>query len=38
MLFRFPFVSAIVQGLLAVGWLLWATLRRFGAPQTGAAA
>jgi hypothetical protein len=34
LLFRFPFVLATVQGLLAVALLLWATLARFGAPQT----
>ena len=34
LLFRFPFVVATVQGLLAVALLLWATLGRFGAPQS----
>jgi hypothetical protein len=34
LLFRFPFVVATVQGVLAVALLLWATLGRFGAPQT----
>jgi hypothetical protein len=34
LLFRFPFVVATAQGLLAVALLLWATLGRFGAPQT----
>jgi hypothetical protein len=34
LLFRFPFVVATVQGLIAVALLLWATLGRFGAPQT----
>jgi hypothetical protein len=34
LLFRFPFVVATVQGLLAVALLLWAALGRFGAPQT----
>ena len=34
LLFRFPFVVATVQGLLAIALLLWATLGRFGAPQT----
>ena len=34
LLFRFPFVIATVQGLIAVGLLLWATLARFGAPQS----
>jgi hypothetical protein len=33
LLFRFPFVVATAQGLLAVALLLWATLGRFGAPQ-----
>jgi hypothetical protein len=32
LLFEFPFVLATVQGVLAVGLLLWATMRRFGAP------
>src|SRR5262249_58237928 len=34
LLFRFPFVIATVQGLIAVGLLLSATLARFGAPQS----
>ena len=34
LLFRFPFVIATVQGLVAVALLLWATLARFGAPQS----
>jgi hypothetical protein len=34
LLFRFPFVVATAQGLLAVALLLWAALGRFGAPQT----
>jgi hypothetical protein len=34
LLFRFPFVVATAQGLLAVALLLWASLGRFGAPQT----
>jgi hypothetical protein len=34
LLFRFPFVVATLQGLLAVALLLWATLGRFGAPRT----
>jgi hypothetical protein len=34
LLFRFPFVIATVQGLIAVALLLWATLARFGAPQS----
>jgi len=33
LLFRFPFVVATAQGLLAIALLLWATLARFGAPQ-----
>jgi hypothetical protein len=33
LLFRFPFVVATTQGLLAIALLLWATLGRFGAPQ-----
>jgi len=31
-LFEFPFVLASIQGAIAVALLLWATLRRFGAP------
>ena len=34
LLFRFPFVVATVQGLIAVALLLWATMARFGAPQS----
>jgi hypothetical protein len=34
LLFRFPFVVATIQGLIAVALLLWATLGRFGAPQS----
>jgi hypothetical protein len=34
LLFRFPFVVATVQGLIAIALLLWATLARFGAPQS----
>src|SRR3984957_4324899 len=34
LLFRFPFVVATAQGALAIALLLWATLGRFGAPQT----
>ena len=34
LLFRFPFVVPSVQGLIAISLLLWATLGRFGAPQT----
>jgi len=32
--FRFPFAVATVQVLIAIALLLWATLGRFGAPQT----
>jgi len=32
MLFEFPFVLATIQAVLAVALLLWATMRRFGAP------
>jgi hypothetical protein len=32
LLFEFPFVLATVQGVIAVALLLWATMRRFGAP------
>ena len=31
-LFEFPFVLVTVQGAVAVALLLWATMRRFGAP------
>ncbi len=31
-LFEFPFVLATLQGVVAVGLLLWATMGRFGAP------
>jgi Domain of unknown function (DUF4350) len=34
LMFRFPFVVATIQGLIAILLLLWATLERFGAPQT----
>jgi hypothetical protein len=34
LMFRFPFVVATIQGLLAIALLLWATLARFGAPQS----
>ena len=33
LLFRFPFVVATLQGVIAIALLLWATLGRFGAPQ-----
>ncbi len=32
MLFEFPFVLATIQAVIAVALLLWATMRRFGAP------
>lgn len=34
LLFRFPFVIATMQGLIAIALLLWATMARFGAPQS----
>jgi hypothetical protein len=34
LMFRFPFVVATVQGLIAVLLLLWATMARFGAAQS----
>jgi len=34
LLFRFPFVVATIQGLIAIALLMWATLARFGAPQS----
>jgi Domain of unknown function (DUF4350) len=34
LMFRFPFIVATAQGLLAIALLLWATLGRFGAPQS----
>ncbi len=34
LLFRFPFVIATLQGLIAIALLLWATMARFGAPQS----
>jgi hypothetical protein len=34
LLFRFPFVIATAQGLIALALLLWATLARFGVPQS----
>jgi hypothetical protein len=33
LMFRFPFVIATIQGLIAVALLLWATLARFGVPE-----
>jgi hypothetical protein len=32
LLFEFPFVLATIQAVIAVALLLWATMRRFGAP------
>jgi hypothetical protein len=34
MLFEFPFVLATVQGAIAIAFLLWATMGRFGVPLT----
>lgn len=34
LLFEFPFVVASAQGLIAVALLLWATMGRFGPPET----
>ncbi|HEY4748078.1 MAG TPA: DUF4350 domain-containing protein, partial [Steroidobacteraceae bacterium] len=34
LMFRFPFVVATAQGLIAVALLMWATLARFGVPQS----
>jgi hypothetical protein len=34
LMFRFPFVIATMQGAIAVALLLWATLARFGVPQS----
>ena len=34
LLFRFPFVIATAQGLIAIALLLWATLARFGPAQS----
>src|SRR5262249_19620004 len=34
LLFRFPFVVATLQGLIAIALLMWATLGRFGRPQS----
>jgi hypothetical protein len=34
LMFRFPFVVATLQGLIAIMLLLWATLARFGTPQS----
>jgi hypothetical protein len=37
LMFRFPFVIATAQAAIAVALLLWASLARFGAPQTAPA-
>ena len=34
LMFQFPFVVVTMQGLMAIALLLWATLGRFGAPET----
>lgn len=34
LMFQFPFVVVTLQGLMAIALLLWATLGRFGAPET----
>jgi hypothetical protein len=34
LLFEFPFVVTTAQGLVAVALLLWATMGRFGSPET----
>ena len=34
LLFQFPFVIVTLQGLIAIALLLWATLGRFGAPES----
>ena len=34
LMFRFPFVIATVQAAIAVALLLWASMARFGAPQS----
>jgi hypothetical protein len=34
LLFRFPFIVATTQAALAIALLLWATMGRFGAPET----
>jgi hypothetical protein len=38
LMFQFPFVVVTLQGLMAIALLLWATLGRFGAPETAAPA
>lgn len=37
LMFRFPFVVATAQAVIAIALLLWATLARFGAPQSAPA-
>jgi hypothetical protein len=37
LLFSFPFVVATAQALIALALLLWATMARFGAPQSAPA-
>jgi hypothetical protein len=34
LMFQYPFVVVTLQGLMAIALLLWATLGRFGAPET----
>jgi hypothetical protein len=34
LMFQFPFVMVTLQGLMAIVLLLWATVGRFGAPET----
>jgi hypothetical protein len=34
LMFQFPFIVVTLQGLMAIALLLWATLGRFGAPET----
>jgi hypothetical protein len=34
LMFRFPFVIATLQGVIAIGLLMWASVGRFGAPQS----
>lgn len=37
LMFQFPFIVATAQAAIAIALLLWATLARFGAPQTAPA-
>jgi uncharacterized protein DUF4350 len=37
LMFRFPFVIATAQAAIAIALLLWASIARFGAPQTAPA-